>query len=193
MKKFLTLFALVLLAACQSPLRPETPVVPNTPPTQADEDNDEDEAPAYVATSIDFALVAMGDGTMVTGPQFIGCGDQIQMVESSYVDAGATTETVIQAALEALFQIEGSSYGESGLYNALYQSDLNVESVSVSDDESSVIVALTGSIASGGTCDDPRIEAQIRETIKAHSPEDSEITVLIDGEDLNEYFDMSGL
>ena len=180
MKKFLRwakpsllLFVLVLLSACQR--------TPNLPPKPITDHN------------IDFSLVAMGDGTMVTGPQFIGCGDTIQMVESSYVDGGATTETVIQAALEALFQVEGSNYGESGLYNALYQSDLSVNSVTVSDDESTVMVTLTGSIVSGGTCDDPRIEAQIRETIKAHSPKNADISVSIDGKDLHEYFDMSGL
>lgn len=182
MKKFFTLFAIVLLAACQRTVDlPPEPII------------DEEEPPVYSEINVGFALIAMGDGTMVTGPQFIGCGDQIQIVDRTYVDADLSTEEVIKASLEELFNIESSSYGESGLYNALYQSDLTVESVTVSDDKSSVIVALTGSIVSGGTCDDPRIEAQIRETIKAHAPSDSEITVLIDGKELHEYFDMSGL
>lgn len=183
MKKLFTLFALVLLVACQRTSNlPGEPIV-----------DDEEETPVYSEINIGFALVAMGDGTIVTGPQFIGCGDKIQMVDRTYVDADPSTGDVIKSALEELFKVESSTYGESGLYNALYQSDLSVESITVSDDESSVIVALTGSIISGGTCDDPRIEAQIRETIKAHSPEDASITVLFDGEELHEYFDMSGL
>ena len=180
MKKIFILSALVLLTACQR--SPNLPSKPTTLPAETAEE----------VSSIDLALIALGDGTIVSGPQFIGCGDTIQLVESSSLKHKTTDEELIQAALGALFQVESSTYGESGLYNALYQSELSVNSVTLSDDKKTVMVALTGTIASGGICDDPRIEAQILETIKANSPEEANVSVTIDGKDLHEYFDMSG-
>lgn len=180
MKKLILLS--LFLVACQTNQTQPVIIPDEVPPVEEPE-----------TSTVEVALVAMGDGTM-TGGETIGCGDTIQLVEKEVApngDAGT-----VKAALEALFAIEGSDYGESGLYNALYQSDITVGAVAVGNGNSpdaTVDVSLSGSIISGGTCDDPRIEEQIRATVEANAPEGATITILFDGEDLHEYFDLSGL
>lgn len=138
---------------------------------------------------VSFALIALSDGT-------VGCGDSTVLVTREIPEDSSNFESErIQLALEALFAVEGQNYGESGLYNALYQSDLTVESVDwvqSNDDPKEITVALTGSIASGGTCDDPRIVAQIEETVKGNASAEATITITLNGKDLATYFDMSG-
>lgn len=172
MKKFFTLFAIAILSAC------ETTPIPEEPEPPMPEEN--------TTQTLELALVAVDDNGQ--SGELIGCGDSIVFVEKTVADA--PTEELIQTALEELFDIEDSLYGESGLYNALAPSDVTVDSVTVNG--SDVEVVLSGSIISAGTCDDPRIEQQIRKTIEANLPPTSNVTVLFDGADLNEYFDMSG-
>ncbi len=66
------------------------------------------------------------------------------------------------AALNTLFSTNTRTYGESGLYNAFYQSNVTVDSASVAD--SVATINLSGTIRSGGVCDDPRIRTQIERT-----------------------------
>jgi hypothetical protein len=114
----------------------------------------------------------------------IGCDDSVVPV----MVAVPYTQDEPQAALEALFSIE-EFYGEPGLYNALYQSDLHVESVSVKDGEATV--SLTGQLVSGGVCDNPRIEAQIEETVR-QSTGAVEVSVFINGTSLTELLSGEG-
>jgi spore germination protein GerM len=51
--------------------------------------------------------------------------------------------------------------GQSGLYNALYQSDLHLGGVNIKDGVA--IIDLSGSLQVGGECDSPRVEAQIQQ------------------------------
>jgi hypothetical protein len=92
----------------------------------------------------------------------IGCGDSLIPV---WVEIGKTpdVEKKIERALERLFAVGDPFYGESGLYNGLFQSDLAVESVSLS--RGVATVHLSGALISAGTCDDPRIQQQIVQTI----------------------------
>ena len=53
-------------------------------------------------------------------------------------------------------------YGESGLYNALYQSNLRLGSISRNGN--AWTIRLTGSLLLGGTCDGPRVKAQLEQT-----------------------------
>ena len=73
------------------------------------------------------------------------------------------TKAVLKAAMEQLVSIKDKNYGQSGLYNALYQSSLNVDSVAI-DDNGKATIKLSGTLQLVGTCEDPRIEAQLRET-----------------------------
>jgi hypothetical protein len=71
---------------------------------------------------------------------------------------------VLRAALVALLSVKDQTYGQSGLYNALYQSNLQVDSLSI--DGSKASVYLSGSLVMGGECDNPRVQAQLEQTVR---------------------------
>jgi len=115
-------------------------------------------------TEAKFYLVAIGDNGH-SGPA-IGCGDSLIAVTTDIGSAG-TTEAKISAALGKLFAIHDQYYGESGLYDALHNSTLHVDSVSVNG--SKATVNLSGSFNLGGVCDDPRAIGQIESTVTQFS------------------------
>jgi hypothetical protein len=109
----------------------------------------------------------------------VGCGDSAVPVKITIPG----TQDAIKATLEALFSVEEQFYGESGLYNALYQSDLQVESVSIQDGKTTI--HLTGTLMLGGVCDNPRAQAQIEETAFQFATE-NEVTIFLNGTPLQE-------
>jgi hypothetical protein len=110
----------------------------------------------------------------------VGCGDSAVPVQ---VEIPAT-QGVMKAALKALLSVKDQYYGQSGLYNALYQSDLQVESVSI-DNNGKASVYLTGSLIMGGECDTPRVQAQIEQTI-LQFPTVKEVVIFINGKHLSD-------
>jgi spore germination protein GerM len=72
------------------------------------------------------------------------------------------TKEVLKAAMQALISLKVQYYGQSGLYNALYQSDLQLDGVNIKDGVA--IIDLSGSLQIGGECDSSRVEAQIDQT-----------------------------
>jgi len=99
-------------------------------------------------------LVAIGDNG-VSGTK-IGCDDSLVAV-----DVGIPpTSGVLRAALTELLAIDSEMYGNSGLYNALYQSDLEIADLSVINGVARIY--LTGDLMLGGVCDHPRVEEQLR-------------------------------
>ncbi len=94
----------------------------------------------------------------------IGCGDSIIAVERQI----APTQAPLTAALEELLSLADKYYGESGLYNALYQSKLTVGDITI-DPNGKTMIYLEGTLLSGGMCDDPRIIAQLTYTAKQFS------------------------
>jgi hypothetical protein len=137
--------------------------------------------PAERAAAADLStifLVALDDNGQSGMP--IGCGDSLIPVQVQ-VESADSVEGQITAALEKLFSIDDQFYGESGLYNALYQSDLSVSSVDVSNGHADV--DLSGSLQVGGVCDEPRVEGQIRQTILQFDGIDS-ATVTLNGHEL---------
>ncbi|MEW6406801.1 MAG: GerMN domain-containing protein [Chloroflexota bacterium] len=88
----------------------------------------------------------------------VGCGDSVVPV-AVYIPK---TQGVLRAAMEKMVSARQQFYGETGYYNALYQSDLEVENVTI--EQGKAIVHLTGSLMLGGTCDSPRVEAQLEQT-----------------------------
>ena len=112
--------------------------------------------PTSAQQTVKIFLIALEDngqsGTLV------GCGDSAVPVTVII----PRTQGVLKAALEELLSIQEQYYGESGLYNALYQSDLKLKSVTI--DQGKAIIHLTGTVMLGGVCDSPRFEAQIEET-----------------------------
>jgi hypothetical protein len=120
-------------------------------------------------------LVAPEGGSGPVGP--IGCGDYLVPVERGpYLPT--TTDRQIAYALMDLFSIKEPFYGQSGLYDPLYQSSLSVQSVTV-DANGHATVNLSGNLVLGGECDSPRVQAQIEDTVLQFSVTD--VTVLLNG------------
>jgi hypothetical protein len=103
-------------------------------------------------TEIEVYLIAPD----TNGP--IGCNDSVVAV----VRPIEPTAGPLRAAIQALLDLGGPTYGESGLYNALWQSDLAIESVTLVD--GTATIRLVGAYVLGGTCDEPRVPAQLLST-----------------------------
>ena len=107
-------------------------------------------------TLLKIFLIAINDNG-VSG-KMIGCGDSAVPVnvEVPY------TQGVLRAALDRLLSIKDQNYGQSGLYNALYQSRLEAGDITIQDGEA--IIHLSGRLTLGGVCDNPRAQAELEET-----------------------------
>jgi hypothetical protein len=134
--------------------------------------------------TIQIFLVAVGDNGQ-TGI-LIGCGDSAVPVQVEI----QPTQGVLKAALVALLSVKEQYYGQSGLYNALYQSDLQVESVSIDNGKASVY--LTGTLLMGGECDIPRVQAQLVQTV-LQFPTVTEAAIFINGKPLADALSLKGL
>ncbi|WP_461164250.1 GerMN domain-containing protein [Arthrobacter sp. R4-81] len=114
--------------------------------------------PAPSAQQSGTAYFVMLDDGGSGGVRF-GCNDSLVSVPL----AAPLANEPLQSALQAL--LPGSSGGGSapdGLYNSLASSTLSF--VSGYFDGSTVVVNLSGTVSPGGTCDIPRIEAQLTQT-----------------------------
>lgn len=107
----------------------------------------------------------------------IGCGNYLVPVTRGPLPP-TTTDRQIATALTDLFSIKDQFYGESGLMNALYQSNLVVQSVTL-DDSGNATVDLTGDYLLSGVCSDAIFRAQIEETARQFSA--ASVAVFING------------
>jgi hypothetical protein len=89
---------------------------------------------------------------------FVGCGDSAVAVTLHV----PYTTGMLRAALTSLLAIHDQFYGESGLYNALYQSHLTVGDITINS--GTATIHLGGTLTLGGECDSPRVEAQLKQT-----------------------------
>jgi hypothetical protein len=128
--------------------------------------------------TVQIFLIALEDNGQ--SGDLVGCGDSAVPVKVQI----PATKGVLKAALEELFSLKGRTYGESGLYNALYQSELRVDRVSI-DAQGKAQVYLTGTLTLGGECDDPRVEAQINQTALQFSTV-KEVSVFVNGQALQD-------
>lgn len=117
------------------------------------------------SADVSVALIRLAEEGKPFDSDIIGCGDRVETVA---VHREAQTSSVLRDALTTLFAIDDSSY--DGLYNALAESDLKVEDV-LSRDGVTTEVRISGTLVSGGTCDNPRIKAQIEQTIRRFKPD----------------------
>ena len=124
------------------------PPVPTTAPTAPPEGAFFDRTQIY--------LVALGDQGQ-SGQQ-IGCGDSLIPVTVTF----EPTVAPLTAALGELFAIDTRTYGQSGLYNPLYQSDLQVDGIDIVDGVATI--NLSGDLSVGGTCDVPRVQSVLGQT-----------------------------
>lgn len=142
-------------------------------------------AAAGEATVYWVSLAGSGD----QGVEFPGCGDLL--VESTVTadDSGAVGSTQrVEAGIRAL--LDNRTYEDpEGRVNALYQSELNLQDVSIEGD--TVTVELTGQPMSSGTCDDPRIIAQLEYTALANAGVPY-AEVRVQGEPIQEFMSQKG-
>ncbi len=133
--------------------------------------------------TIKIFLIAIDDNGQ--GGQPVGCGDSIVPVQVEI----SPTQGVLKAALQAMLSVKSQYYGESGLYNALYQSDLQVENISIVAGKASVY--LTGNLTMGGECDAPRVQAQLEQTV-LQFPTVTETVIFINGKPLTAVLSLKG-
>jgi hypothetical protein len=132
-------------------------------------------------TSANIYLIAVDDGG--ASGELIGCNDSVVPVEVTF----EPTVAPLRAALNALFAVDTDSYGSSGLYNALHQSDLSVGAINIA--QGTATIALTGDLLIGGVCDAPRVTAQIEETALQFATVDS-VEVTLNGQPLEDVLSM---
>lgn len=112
--------------------------------------------PAPGTTRVNIYMIGLNDGS-------VGCGDSVVPVRRDVPRANAP----LTAALNLLLSQKSQYYGESGLYNALYQSDLRLGSITRSG--GAWTINLTGTLRLGGVCDNPRVKAQLEQTARQFS------------------------
>ena len=134
-------------------------------------------------TRTNIYLIAVADDGQ-SGKE-IGCDDSVIPVQVPI----EPTIAPLTAALNELLAIESREYGQSGLYNALYQSDLMLEDVTIENREA--IVRLSGTLTVGGVCDGPRIEAQLEETVLQYATVDR-VSIFINGTPLEQLLSQEG-
>ncbi len=113
--------------------------------------------PTMSDQTVTIFLVAIEDKGM-SGKK-IGCDDSLIPVEVLI----RSDMTFPWNALTALLNLQETYFGESGLYNALHESDLEI--LSYETQEGKAKVYLEGELMLGGVCDTPRVEEQILTTI----------------------------
>lgn len=153
-----------------------TDCLPATPLTQ---ETQETQGSNMVEIPVKISLVALEDNGK-TG-KAMGCGDSIVAVERK-ITVLATEHAPVENALLQLFSIKNQKDPVSGLYNALYQSNLKVESAEIGE---KAIIHLTGNYTLGGSCDTPRFEEQLKETVLQNSGA-KEVEIFINDKPLKE-------
>lgn len=120
-------------------------------------------------------LIALGDNGQ-SGP-LIGCQDSAVPV----VVEIEPTVAPMTAAIRLLLAEKDQFYGQSGLYNVFYQSDLRLDGINLVDGQATI--ALSGSLTLSGVCDNPRVLAQLEQTALQYSTVDS-VDITLNGRPL---------
>lgn len=128
-------------------------------------------------------MVALDDKGQ-SGPE-IGCGDSLVAVDREV----APTKAPLTAAMTELLSVNDQYYGQSGFYNSLYQSDLQIENITI-DEQGLASIYLTGTYSLSGVCDGPRFEAQLVETARQFSTV-KEVSIFINGKPLKEILSLA--
>ncbi len=157
-------------ASSPSPLPSSSPIATPTAATSA-------------TTQVKIFMIAMDDNG-ASGPK-IGCGDSAVAV----IREVPQTQSVLKAAMEQLVSIKDKYYGQSGLYNPLYQSNLKLESVAINNGKATI--KFTGTLTLVGECEDPRIEAQFMQTALQFSTVSS-ADIFINDKNLKDLLSLTG-
>lgn len=134
------------------------------------EENDECDAAPFEAQNsgttattriVNMYVVALDDNGR--NGELIGCGDSLVPLQREVSVTSSSTQAAMYAALSILLSNNHQTLEEGAYYNALYQSNLDIESVTVTNGVATV--RLVGEIALSGVCDNPRFEAQLQQTV----------------------------
>lgn len=150
-----------IVLATLPPVPTSTPVPTLVPPLSTKA------TPTRVATvptgsmRIKIFMIALNDAGKLG--KKIGCDDSVVAVERII----PITNAVLRASLNELLSVREREYGQSGLYNALAQSTLKLDDVTLVAGKATLY--LSGNVVLGGTCDAPRVKAQLEETARQFS------------------------
>lgn len=196
--QFISLMCTMLLAGCvtiqiNSPtalppaptIRPQpTSQAPTLQPTFTSNPLPTSKPTVQGISQVKIFLIAINDNGK-TGKK-IGCGDSLVAVEVQI----EPTLGILRAALNELFQLQGKQYyGQSGLYNAIYQSNLSIESLNIVNREA--VIQLKGNLVLGGVCDTPRAKAQLEQIALQFSTIDR-VSIFINGVPLQQLLSGQG-
>lgn len=131
------------------------------------------EPPTSPADTVDVFLIVLEDAGQSGTP--VGCNDSLIGVGTA-VPAG---EDPLVSAYAALFAIRDQRVGPQAYYNALHASNLLVRSSTI-DANGRAEVYLEGTYSLGGTCDTPRMIAQL-EAAALQFPQITEVQVYLNG------------
>jgi len=134
-------------------------------------------------TAIKVFMIAMEDNGQA-GPA-IGCGDSVVAVTRQI----APTRGPLRAAFTELLSIKDEFYGQSGLYNPLYRYNLTLDEARI--DNGRATIRLSGEFFLVGTCEDPRLRAQLEQTALQFSTVNA-VDIYINDRLLSDWMDMSG-
>jgi len=178
----LLLASLLVISGCASP----SPQVTRTTEPTATPGSQATATPTSGPETVEINqyLVALEDEGQTGEP--IGCGDSLVAVPIQV----ESTDNPLKAAYEHLLSIKERTVEPHGLYNALYQSELSVEEIDL-DENGLARVFLSGSYMLGGTCDNPRFEAQLTHTA-LQFPQVQQVEVFINGEPLEDILSLRG-
>lgn len=152
-------FTLIVLSSCQEQQKQQVPVqVPAQVPVET---SVPDGKTTQQATNFEIALVALEDNGQAG--DMIGCGDSLVLVNQPLQPGDDQTE----AAINYLLGINQEFYGQSGLYDALWQSNLQL--TQTTQQGNTLNVQLSGTTTLSGTCDVPRFKEQLKKTIEQNS------------------------
>jgi len=132
-----------------------------------------------VPASLTISLIALDDKG-VSGPQ-IGCDDSVVSVQTDLPTG--PKPNYLKYALEKLLSIKDRDFGQSGLVNALYQSTLTVDDAKIVDGKA--VIHLSGDFMLNGTCDIPRVEAQLEYTARQFA-EVSSVEIFVNDKPIKE-------
>jgi|GEM_PF-3320313 len=110
----------------------------------------------------------------------IGCGDSIVPVARALSLTNRTEEQKMRIALESLLADKATTVIGTSYRNALAESTLRINQIAFDNATQQYVVALSGTLVSGGTCDDPRIIAQLTRTVAQFAPNNG-VTITVNG------------
>lgn len=160
---------------------PQTQSEQTAPPDQVPSSQNPDSSPGTPSTlltkttQVKIYLIALNDNGK-TGKD-IGTGDSLVAVDRTI----SNPQTPLTAAFDELLAMKETYYGNTGLYNALYRSNLKLDKATITNGKA--VVYLTGSLSLGGVMDNPRVENQLNATAFQFSSV-KEVQIYVNGKTL---------